>query len=256
MNSKDGNIFFKDNSEVFTKYEGKENSYLDSFVYENSSNNGICFSCFDSSYGSIIVSSEATTMPTPIISGIINRTILHNCTIGDSEKALVPTYFYFYHADGGGNIQKNLSGVIFEPKSETSILTYGDQAGSLVFKNCLFKGSKNELEINDIDIKADNSEFNNVVIRANGKPGSNQKAECVLNTSVLTDRVELLAMNKVEINSSTLKDTTLSETNLVEGSVMDNFKGNKSEYKNFFSNSKDEPNIEVGVASSEDFEIL
>ena len=256
MNSKDGNIFFKDNSEVFTKYEGKENSYLDSFVYENSSNNGVCFSCFDSSYGSIIVSSKATTMPTPIISGIINRAILHNCTIGDSEKALVPTYFYIYHANGEGNIQKNLSGVIFEPKSETKIITYGDQAGSLVFKNCLFKGNKNELEIRDIDIKVDNSEFNNVVVRANGKPDSQKKAECVLNTSVLTDKVELLAMNKIEINSSTLKDTVLSQTTLVEGSVMENFKGNKSEYKNFFSNSKDEPNIEVGATSSEDFEIL
>ena len=256
MNSKDGNIFFKDNSEVFTKYEGKENSYLDSFVYENSSNNGVCFSCFDSSYGSIIVSSEATTMPTPIISGIINRAILHNCTIGDSEKALVPTYFYFYHANGEGNIQKNLSGVIFEPKSETSILTYGDQAGSLVFKNCLFKGSKNELEINDIDIKADNSEFNSAVVRVHSKPDSQKKAECILNTSILTDKVELLAMEKVEINSSTLKDTTLSQTTLVEGSVMENFKGNKSEYKNFSSSSKGEPNIEIGATSSEDFEIL
>lgn len=255
MNSKDGNIFFANNSEIFAKYEGKENSYLDSFLYENNSSNGICFSCFDSYCGSIIFNSNMATMPTPIISGRVDRAILHNCTIGDSEKALVPTYFDIYHAEGENHIKKSLSGVIFEPKSETKIVTYGDSIGSLVFKNCLFKGSKNELEIRGMDVKADNSDFNNVVFRANGKPAYQRGNECVLKTSILADRVELLTINKIEINSSTLKDTTLSGTSLVDGFVMENFKGNESEYKNFYSDNKDEPKVEVGL-SSEDFEIL
>lgn len=256
MRSKDGNIFFKMSGEVFTKYDGKENSYLNSFVYDDKTSRGVLFSCFDSYYGSIIFNSEATTTLTPLISGRIDKTILHNCTIGDSEAAfLVPTYFDIYHPDGDSNIQKSLSGVIFEPKSEIKIVTYGDQIGSLVFKNCLFKGSKNELEIRDINIKVDNSEFNNAVVRASGKPGSQKRAECILNTSILTNRVELLAMNKIEIDSSTLKDTTLSGTSLVDGSVMENFKGNEAQYKNFYSGGKEEPKVEVGL-SDKDIEIL
>ena len=255
MSSKDGNIFFNTSDEVFTKYDGKENSFLNSFVYDDKTGRGVLFSCFDSYYGSIIFNNEATTTLTPLISGRIDKTILHNCTIGDSEKALVPTYFDIYHPDEDSNIQKSLSGIIFEPKSETKIITYGDQVGSLVFKNCLFNGSKNELEIRDINIKADNSEFKNAVVRASGKPGSQKRAECILNTSILADRVELLAMNKIEINSSTLKDTTLSGTSLVDGSVMENFKGNEAQYKNFYSGGKEEPKVEVGI-SDKDFEIL
>ena len=255
MNSKDGNIFFKNSGEVFTKYDGKENSFLNSFVYDDKTSRGVLFSCFDSYYGSIIFNSEATTTLTPLISGRVDNAVLHNCTIGDSEKALVPTYFDIYHPDEDSNIQKSLSGIIFEPKSETKIITYGDQVGSLVFKNCLFNGSKNELEIRDINIKADNSEFKNAVVRASGKPGSQKRAECVLNTSILADRVELLAMDKIEINSSTLKDTTLSGTSLVDGSVMENFKGNEAQYKNFYSDNKDEPKVEIGF-SNKDIEIL
>lgn len=256
MQAKNGNIFFRHSSEVYTKFEGKDNSHLDSFVYDDKSSNGVLFSCFDSARGSIIFNDNSTSRPTPLISGQINDAILHNCIIGDNEQALVPTYFNIRHEGEEKRISKSLSGVIFEPRSETNIITYDGQIDSVIFKNCLFKGEKNEIEIRSTNIKADNTEFNNAIVRASGKPGfSKKKPECALNTSVLSDRVELLAISETNVNSSTLKETTFSGTSLVDNSTMEKFKGNESEYKNFSSSSKDEPKVEVGLAS-EDIEIL
>ena len=229
---------------------------LKDFICDDSSARGLAMTILLSRNSSFIANSSMDNAPMPLMSGTIRQSILSNCIVGDNQISKGIAVLETYHKGEVIKNSKKFEGVTFEPLSITRITTNSDYPVDVLFKNCLFKGKKNDMELNHLNFKAISSEFNDTYIETMGKPDKNDGAKMgnlLLENSILSGHNEIYAIKDSKINSSTIKDTVLSGVSLVENSSMDKFKSMKDVYKDFNSAAKaSEPAPkEVGVINNE-----
>lgn len=239
----------------FNNKKGEGLVDLRDFICDDSSVRGLAMTNLYLNKVSFIANSSVDKAPMPLISGSIRESIFSNCVIGDNQISKGIAELDIHHDGGDIKNSKKFEGVTFDPLSVTWIDTKSDYPIDILFKNCLFKGQKNDIELNHLNFKAISSEFNDTYIEARGKLGKNDEAKMgslSLENSIFSGHNEICAIEDSKISSSTIKDTVLSGVSLVENSSMDKFKSMKDVYRDFNSDFKIEPAPkEVGVVNNE-----
>ena len=239
----------------FNNKKGEGLVDLRDFICDDSSVRGLAMTNFYSNNDSFIADQSVDKTPMPLISGNIRQAILFNCIIGDNKISKGAAELNFLHNGGIIKNSKKFEGVTFEPLSIVQVVTNSAYSVETLFKNCLFKGQKNEIELENTNIKAISSEFNDTFIETKGRPDKNNEAKMgnlLLENSIFSGHNEICAIEDSKISSSTIKDTVLGGVSLVENSSMDKFKSMKDVYKDFNSDVKIEPAPkEVGVINNE-----
>ena len=249
------NINMPDGELEFNNKKGEGLVDLRDFICDDSSVRGLAMTIFLSRNSSFIANSSMDNAPMPLMSGKILESIIFNCIAGDNEISNGIAELNIYNKSEAIKNSKKFEGATFEPLSITWITAKSDYPIDVLFKNCLFKGQKNDIELEHLNFKAISSEFNDTYIEARGKLGKNDEAKMgnlSLENSIFSGHNEICAIEDSKISSSTIKDTFLSGVSLVENSSMDKFKSMKDVYKDFNSDVKIEPAPkEVGVINNE-----
>ena len=239
----------------FNNKKGEGLVDLRDFICDDSSVRGLAMTIFLSRNSSFIANSSMDNAPMPLMSGKILESIIFNCIAGDNQISKGIAELNIYNKSEAIKNSKKFEGATFEPLSITWITAKSDYPIDVLFKNCLFKGQKNDIELEHLNFKAISSEFNDTYIEARGKLGKNDEAKMgnlSLENSIFSGHNEICAIKDSKISSSTIKDTFLSGVSLVENSSMDKFKSMKDVYKDFNSDVKIEPAPkEVGVINNE-----
>jgi hypothetical protein len=239
----------------FNNKKGEGLVDLRDFICDDSSVRGLAMTIFLSRNSSFIANSSMDNAPMPLMSGKILESIIFNCIAGDNQISNGIAELNIYNKSEAIKNSKKFEGATFEPLSITWITAKSDYPIDVLFKNCLFKGQKNDIELEHLNFKAISSEFNDTYIEARGKLGKNDEAKMgnlSLENSIFSGHNEICAIEDSKISSSTIKDTFLSGVSLVENSSMDKFKSMKDVYKDFNSDVKIEPAPkEVGVVNNE-----
>ncbi len=249
------NINMPDGELEFNNKKGEGLVDLRDFICDDSSVRGLAMTNLYLNKVSFIANSSVDKAPMPLISGSIRQSIFSNCVIGDNQINKGIAELDIHHDSGDRKNSKKFEGVTFEPLSITWIDTKSDYPIDILFKNCLFKGQKNDMELDRLNFKAISSEFNDTYIKASGMPSKIDEIKMpnlLLENSIFNGHNEVYVKEDSKISSSTIKDTTLSEVSLVENSLMDKCKTMKDVYKDFNSAVKIEPAPkEVGVVNNE-----
>lgn len=236
----------------FNNKKGEGLVDLRDFICDDSSVRGLAMTNLYLNKVSFVANSSVDKVPMPLISGSIRESIFSNCVIGDNQISKGIAELDIHHNSGDIKNSKKFEGVTFEPLSVTWIDTKSDYPIDILFKNCLFKGQKNDMELNHLNFKAISSEFNDTYIKASGIPSKIngiKMPSLLLENSIFSGHNEAYIKEDSKINSSTIKDTVLSGVSLVENSSMDKFKSMKDVYRDFNSDVKIEPAPkEVGTA--------
>lgn len=239
----------------FNNKKGEGLVDLRDFICDDSSVRGLAMTNLFLNKVSFIANSSVDKAPMPLISGSIRQSIFSNCVIGDNQISKGIAELDIHHDGGAVKNSKKFEGVTFEPLSVTRITTNSNYSVDTIFKNCLFKGQKNEMELNHLNFKAISSEFNDTYIKASiipSKIDGIKMPSLLLENSIFSGHNEAYIKEDSKISSSTIKDTVLSGVSLVENSSMDKFKSMKDVYKDFNSDVKIEPAPkEVGVINNE-----
>ena len=239
----------------FNNKKGEGLVDLRDFICDDSSVRGLAMTIFLSRNSSFIANSSMDNAPMPLMSGKILESIIFNCIAGDNQISNGIAELNIYNKSEAIKNSKKFEGATFEPLSITWITAKSDYPIDVLFKNCLFKGQKNEMELNHLNFKAISSEFNDTYIEARGKPDKNDETKMgnlLSENSIFSGHNEIYAIEDSKISSSTIKDTVLGGVSLVENSSMDKFKTMKDVYKDFDSSAKVEPAPkEVGVIDNE-----
>ena len=239
----------------FNNKKGEGLVDLRDFICDDSSVRGLAMTIFLSRNSSFIANSSMDNAPMPLMSGKILESIIFNCIAGDNQISNGIAELNIYNKSEAIKNSKKFEGATFEPLSITWITAKSDYPIDVLFKNCLFKGQKNDIELEHLNFKAISSEFNDTYIEARGKLGKNDEAKMgnlLLENSIFSGHNEICAIEDSKISSSTIKDTVLGGVSLVENSSMDKFKTMKDVYKDFNSDVKIEPAAkEVGVVNNE-----
>lgn len=239
----------------FNNKKGEGLVDLRDFICDDSSVRGLAMTIFLSRNSSFIANSSMDNAPMPLMSGKILESIIFNCIAGDNQISNGIAELNIYNKSEAIKNSKKFEGATFEPLSITWITAKSDYPIGVLFKNCLFKGQKNEIELENTNIKAISSEFNDTFIETKGRPDKNNEAKIgnlLLENSIFSGHNEICAIEDSKISSSTIKDTILGGVSLVENSSMDKFKTMKDVYKDFNSDVKIEPAPkEVGVINNE-----
>ena len=239
----------------FNNKKGEGLVDLRDFICDDISVRGLAMTIFLSRNSSFIANSSMDNAPMPLMSGKILESIIFNCIAGDNQISNGIAELNIYNKSEAIKNSKKFEGATFEPLSITCITAKSDYPIDVLFKNCLFKGQKNDIELEHLNFKAISSEFNDTYIEARGKLGKNDEAKMgnlSLENSIFSGHNEICAIEDSKISSSTIKDTFLSGVSLVENSSMDKFKSMKDVYKDFNSDVKIEPAPkEVGVINNE-----
>lgn len=238
----------------FNNKKGEGLVDLRDFICDDSSVRGLAMTIFLSRNSSFIANSSMDNAPMPLMSGKILESIIFNCIAGDNQISKGIAELNIYNKSEAIKNSKKFEGATFEPLSITWITAKSDYPIDILFKNCLFKGQKNDIELEHLNFKAISSEFNDTYIEARGKLGKNDEAKMgnlSLENSIFSGHNEICAIEDSKISSSTIKDTFLSGVSLVENSSMDKFKSMKDVYRDFNSDIKIEPAPkEVGVVNN------
>lgn len=249
------NINMPDGELEFNNKKGEGLVELKDFICNDSSARGLAMTNFYSGHSSFIADQSVDKTPMPLMSGSINQVIMYNSVVGDNQISKGVAELTIHHKGEDIKNSKKFEGVTFEPSSVARVVTNSDYPIDILFKNCLFKGQKNDIELEHLNFKAISSEFNDTYIEARGKLGKNDEAKMgnlSLENSIFSGHNEICAIEDSKISSSTIKDTFLSGVSLVENSSMDKFKSMKDVYKDFNSDVKIEPAPkEVGVVNNE-----
>ena len=239
----------------FNNKKGEGLVDLRDFICDDSSVRGLAMTNLYLNKVSFIANSSVDKAPMPLISGSIRESIFSNCVVGDNQISRGIAELDIHHDSGDIKNSKKFEGVTFEPLSVTWIDTKSDYPIDVLFKNCLFKGQKNDMELDRLNFKAISSEFNDTYIKATiipSKIDGIKMPNLLLENSIFSGHNEIYIKEDSKISSSTIKDTVLSEVSLVENSSMDKFKSMKDVYKDFNSDVKIEPAPkEVGVINNE-----
>lgn len=239
----------------FNNKKGEGLVDLRDFICDDSSVRGLAMTIFLSRNSSFIANSSMDNAPMPLMSGKILESIIFNCIAGDNQISNGIAELNIYNKSEAIKNSKKFEGATFEPLSITWITAKSDYPIDVLFKNCLFKGQKNEIELENTNIKAISSEFNDTFIETKGRPDKNNEAKMgnlLLENSIFSGHNEICAIEDSKISSSTIKDTVLGGVSLVENSSMDKFKTMKDVYKDFNSDIKVElAPKEVGVVNNE-----
>ena len=239
----------------FNNKKGEGLVDLRDFICDDSSVRGLAMTIFLSRNSSFIANSSMDNAPMPLISGSVRQSIFSNCVVGDNQISKGIAELDIHHNSGDIKNSKKFEGVTFEPLSVTWIDTKSDYPIDILFKNCLFKGQKNDMELNHLNFKAISSEFNDTYIKAciiPSKIDGINMPNLFLENSIFSGHNEAYIKEDSKISSSTIKDTFLSGVSLVENSLMDKFKSMKDVYRDFNSDIKIEPAPkEVGVVNNE-----
>ena len=239
----------------FNNKKGEGLVDLRDFICDDSSVRGLAMTIFLSRNSSFIANSSMDNAPMPLMSGKILESIIFNCIAGDNQISKGIAELNIYNKSEAIKNSKKFEGATFEPLSITWITAKSDYPIDVLFKNCLFKGQKNDIELNHLNFKAISSEFNDTYIEARGKPDKNDETKMgnlLSENSIFSGHNEIYAIKDSKISSSSIKDTVLSGVSLVENSSMDKFKTMKDVYKDFDSSAKVEPAPkEVGVINNE-----
>lgn len=239
----------------FNNKKGEGLVDLRDFICDDSSVRGLAMTIFLSRNSSFIANSSMDNAPMPLMSGKILESIIFNCIAGDNQISNGIAELNIYNKSEAIKNSKKFEGATFEPLSITWITAKSDYPIDVLFKNCLFKGQKNDIELEHLNFKAISSEFNDTYIEARGKLGKNDETKMgnlLSENSIFSGHNEIYAIKDSKISSSTIKDTVLSRVSLVENSSMDKFKSMKDVYKDFNSDVKIEPAPkEVGVVNNE-----
>ena len=239
----------------FNNKKGEGLVELKDFICNDSSARGIAMTNFYSGHSSFIADQSVDKTPMPLISGNIKQVIMYNSVVGDNQISKGVAELTIHHKGEDIKNSKKFEGVTFEPSSVARVVTNSNYPVDVLFKNCLFKGQKNEIELENTNIKAISSEFNDTFIETKGRPDKNNEAKMgnlLLENSIFNGHNEIYAIKDSQISSSTIKDTVLSGVSLVENSSMDKFKSMKDVYRDFNSDVKIEPAPkEVGVVNNE-----
>lgn len=249
------NINMPDGELEFNNKKGEGLVDLRDFICDDSSVRGLAMTIFLSRNSSFIANSSMDNAPMPLMSGKILESIIFNCIAGDNQISKGIAELNIYNKSEAIKNSKKFEGATFEPLSIVQVVTNSNYPVDVLFKNCLFKGQKNDIELEHLNFKAISSEFNDTYIEARGKLGKNDEAKMgnlSLENSIFSGHNEICAIEDSKISSSTIKDTFLSGVSLVENSSMDKFKSMKDVYKDFNSDVKIEPAPkEVGVINNE-----
>lgn len=249
------NISMPDGELEFNDKKGEERVELKGFICNDSSARGLAMTNFYSKNSSFIADQSVNKTPMPLMAGSIRGSIFFNCIVGDNQTSKGIAELNIHHGGEAIKNSKKFEDVTFEPLSVTWITTKSDYPIDILFKNCLFKGEKNEMELERLNFKAISSEFDDTYIEARGKPDKNDETKMgnlLSENSIFNGHNEIYAIKDSQISSSTIKDTVLSGVGLVENSSMDKFKSMKDVYKDFNSDVKIEPAPkEVGVINNE-----
>lgn len=250
------NINMPDGELEFNNKKGEGLVELKDFICNDSSTRGLAMTNFYSGHSSFIADQSVDKTPMPLMSGNIRQAILFNCIIGDNQINKGAAELNFLHNGGIIKNSKKFEGVTFEPLSIVQVVTNSAYPIETLFKNCLFKGQKNGIELENTNIKAISSEFNDTFIETKGRPDKNNEAKMgnlLLENSIFSGHNEIYAIEDSKISSSTIKDTVLGGVSLIENSSMDKFKTMKDVYRDFDSTAKaSEPTPkEVGVVNNE-----
>ena len=239
----------------FNNKKGEGLVDLRDFICDDSSVRGLAMTIFLSRNSSFIANSSMDNAPMPLMSGKILESIIFNCIAGDNQISKGIAELDIYNKSEAIKNSKKFEGATFEPLSITWITAKSDYPIDVLFKNCLFKGQKNDIELEHLNFKAISSEFNDTYIEARGKPDKNDETKMgnlLSENSIFSGHNEVYAIKDSKISSSTIKDTTLCGVSLVENSSMDKFKSMKDVYKDFNSDVKIEPAPkEVGIVNNE-----
>lgn len=239
----------------FNNKKGEGLVDLRDFICDDSSVRGLAMTIFLSRNSSFITNSSMDNAPMPLMSGKILESIIFNCIAGDNQISNGIAELNIYNKSEAIKNSKKFEGATFEPLSITWITAKSDYPIDVLFKNCLFKGQKNDIELEHLNFKAISSEFNDTYIEARGKPDKNDETKMgnlLSENSIFSGHNEIYAIKDSKISSSTIKDTVLSGVSLVENSSMDKFKSMKDVYRDFNSDVKIEPAPkEVGVINNE-----
>lgn len=249
------NINMPDGELEFNNKKGEGLVELKDFICNDSSARGLAMTNFYSGHSSFIADQSVDKTPMPLISGSIKQVIMFNSVVGDNQISKGVAELTIHHKGEDIKNSKKFEGVTFEPSSVARVVTNSNYPVDVLFKNCLFKGQKNEIELENTNIKAISSEFNDTFIETKGRPDKNNEARMgnlLLENSIFSGHNEICAIEDSKISSSTIKDTVLGGVSLVENSSMDKFKTMKDVYKDFNSAVKIEPAPkEVGVVNNE-----
>lgn len=249
------NINMPDGELEFNNKKGEGLVDLRDFICDDSSVRGLAMTNLYLNQVSFIANSSVDKAPMPLMAGSIRESIFSNCVIGDNQISKGIAELDIHHDGGAIKNSKKFEGVTFEPLSVTWIDTKSDHPVDILFKNCLFKGQKNDMELERLNFKAISSEFNDTYIKASGKPSKIDEIKMpslLLENSIFNGHNEIYVKEDSKISSSTIKDTFLSEVSLIENSSMDKFKSMKDVYRDFNSTIKIEPAPkEVGVIHNE-----
>lgn len=239
----------------FNNKKGEGLVDLRDFICDDSSVRGLAMTIFLSRNSSFIANSSMDNAPMPLMSGKILESIIFNCIAGDNQISNGIAELNIYNKSEAIKNSKKFEGATFEPLSITWITAKSDYPIDVLFKNCLFKGQKNDIELEHLNFKAISSEFNDTYIKASIIPSKIDGIEMpnlLLENSIFSGHNEAYIKEDSKISSSTIKDTVLSGVSLVENSSMDKFKSMKDVYRDFNSDVKIEPAPkEVGVISNE-----
>ena len=239
----------------FNNKKGEGLVDLRDFICDDSSVRGLAMTIFLSRNSSFIANSSMDNAPMPLMSGKILESIIFNCIAGDNQISNGIAELNIYNKSEAIKNSKKFEGATFEPLSITWITAKSDYPIDILFKNCLFKGQKNEIELGNTNLKAISSEFNDTFIETKGRPDKNDEAKMgnlLLENSIFSGHNEIYSIEDSKISSSTIKDTVLGGVSLVENSSMDKFKSMKDVYKDFNSDVKIEPAPkEIGVVNNE-----
>lgn len=239
----------------FNNKKGEGLVDLRDFICDDSSVRGLAMTIFLSRNSSFIANSSMDNAPMPLMSGKILESIIFNCIAGDNQISNGIAELNIYNKSEAIKNSKKFGGATSEPLSITWITAKSDYPIDVLFKNCLFKGQKNDIELEHLNFKAISSEFNDTYIKASIIPSKIDGIEMpnlLLENSIFSGHNEAYIKEDSKISSSTIKDTVLSGVSLVENSSMDKFKSMKDVYKDFNSDVKIEPAPkEVGVINNE-----
>lgn len=239
----------------FNNKKGEGLVDLRDFICDDSSVRGLAMTIFLSRNSSFIANSSMDNAPMPLMSGKILESIIFNCIAGDNQISKGIAELNIYNKSEAIKNSKKFEGATFKPLSITWITAKSDYPIDVLFKNCLFKGQKNDIELEHLNFKAISSEFNDTYIKASIIPSKIDGIEMpnlLLENSIFSGHNEAYIKEDSKISSSTIKDTVLSGVSLVENSSMDKFKSMKDVYRDFNSDIKVEPAPkEVGVVNNE-----
>ena len=239
----------------FNNKKGEGLVDLRDFICDDSSVRGLAMTIFLSRNSSFIANSSMDNAPMPLMSGKILESIIFNCIAGDNQISNGIAELNIYNKSEAIKNSKKFEGATFEPLSITWITAKSDYPIDVLFKNCLFKGQKNDIELEHLNFKAISSEFNGTYIKAciiPSKIDGINMPNLLLENSIFNGHNEVYVKEDSKISSSTIKDTVLSGVSLVENSSMDKFKSMKDVYRDFNSDIKIEPAPkEVGVINNE-----